>query len=194
MTLRDPTGDEITIHTVESTGDMEWRLTFDALAEAGTYALFVEADVADEIGNLLGSSRSLPYGQQYSDDFDFYMPDLHPTFFAPLQNSVNVGATIALDWTVENADTVAPALAPWTDRAWISVDDVFGDDDDELLVFDPAGQVIGDDLQPGDQYAGDSFVTLPTGSDEVPGLEDDRLKGRLVNCPDCGDEFAYYYY
>jgi endogenous inhibitor of DNA gyrase (YacG/DUF329 family) len=37
-------------------------------------------------------------------------------------------------------------------------------------------------------------VTLPTGSDEVPGLEDDRLKGRLVNCPDCGDEFAYYYY
>ena len=82
-------------------------------------------------------------------------PDLAPTAFTPTTaTTVDAGQQISLQWTVANRGTTT-ALQPWSDRIWLSNDNVLGAGDQNLGDFQHTA-----DLAAGSTYTAAGSVTL----------------------------------
>ncbi|MBI4516414.1 MAG: hypothetical protein HY699_11435 [Deltaproteobacteria bacterium] len=125
--------------------------TISTALAAGTYYLFLQTDTFSLVAEEDESNNvSAPL------QITVRKPDLTPTALA-VPASAARNTQIAVSWTVTNSGD-AQALQPWTDRIWLSTDNVLGGD--TLL----GGVTHTSDLAASGNYNENSNVTIPNGA------------------------------
>ncbi len=92
------------------------------------------------------------------------LPNLEVTSITlPSGSNIQSGQSITFSYTVENVGQAATDVPRWTDRAVLSMDQVYGNADDMTLVGAKDTFTHFGILNPGDSYTNNATVTLPDG-------------------------------
>jgi len=115
--------------------------------------------VADLAGNLMDQNGDRVNGAAddvFTSQFELALPDLQVVSVAPQAVDVHFGQTINVQWLVRN-DGAYGADAAWSDRLWLSSDEVLGGDASLAIVSAAAHRP----LAAGGEYAGAASVRIP---------------------------------
>jgi subtilase family serine protease len=131
--LLDPSGQAVPV-SVSSENDRRFVLTFASQNQPGEYGIRIGPAIADLVGNAMDESGDHVFGGT-DDAFEFTLqlnlPDLvaEPT---DVPSEMTSGESLQMEWLVHNIGGHV-AKAPWLERVVLSVDDIYGNQDDLLI-------------------------------------------------------------
>lgn len=150
VVIQRPDGSAVQQVTVNQVASDTFTIDFTTLATPGIYQVTFGPNIADLVGNAMDQDGDGQFGTStdtFSSTIDLRLPDLVIPAPGIPATAVN-GQLIEVSWTVRNTGT-ATALAGWTDRAVLSIDTFFGNNDDIALanVSSVAALPVGQEIQ-----------------------------------------------
>lgn len=154
LTITGP-GGELVINDISLVGQNTYRASFETQRVNGNYDVVIGDDIEDTLGNLLTGG--------FVDSFEIALPDLSISSVS-IPFAASFGDEVNVSYTVENQG-VAITGGTWTDRVYLSMDDVF-DENDELLGDFAVSDVS---IAENGQVTRDAMVELPLRIDLIDG-------------------------
>ena len=141
---------------------LRYRVDFaEPTLETGAYTALIGPDVLDFVGNPMNQDEDGTNGEVPDDvfnlDFNLTLANLGVTDVTLDTAATQFGTDVRVTWTVENNGD-DPAIGPWSDRIYLSADNV-RDSGDVVLATTPAAAFSP--LASTDSYTTSATVTPP---------------------------------
>jgi hypothetical protein len=150
-----------------------YSISYPAQTAGGEYTFTIGPAIVDLSGNPMDQDADGTFGEPIKDIFSgtvtFASPDLE-IISATLPTEVQNGDTVSIEWVVQN-NGGATAARPWTDRVYLSTDNVRGNDvfvgsfdHSRNLASNASYTVTANPVIPANTAVGDYFVLVETDS------------------------------
>ena len=160
--LTDPNSTPIGVSNPIHVSGNTYRITFAPQRINGIYNMTIGPNITDPAGN----DMTVNAAGAHADSFTVSLPDL--VIVDPItlgSGTATFGGPLTVDWTVRN-DGTAPANDGWTDRVYLSTDNVLSGDD--TLLKDVLVTGFGQ-LAPAATQPLNTTVVLPLSQNLTPG-------------------------